>query len=234
MINKLYFDEIDSTNTYCKNHINELNDKTCVIAKSQTNGRGRLGRIWNSNYDENILCSIVYKKVDSNNPYIYSLLVGAAIHKVLNSYIQCLIKWPNDIYTKGKKICGILCEMVNDNLIIGFGINVNQTNFKGDFRTNPTSLKLEINKQIDKDKMSEEVIQSVINTIELYNNNEFDCCKYISNYLYGKGQNVICTKDNLNFKGVLHSIDKDGSVVIKINDRYEKFLSGEITFNSQL
>ena len=123
-----------STNSFCR----QLSTSDCswiiCCAEEQTAGKGRLGRHWNSPFAQNIYCSIRWTapcKIAQLSGL--SLAVSLAIQQALSQYVDessLGIKWPNDILLHGKKIAGILIEIVNatdaaTQVVIGFGINVN-------------------------------------------------------------------------------------------------------------
>ncbi len=128
------FTEIDSTNTYLK-LLDENIKKAVCIAESQTAGRGRFGRTWISPKGKNIYCSIQYPISDPHLLAGLSAHIAYIIAEVIKKNIgpfEVALKWPNDIYVDGKKIAGILIELLSTNhklskAIIGFGINVNMT-----------------------------------------------------------------------------------------------------------
>ncbi|MDO5088978.1 MAG: biotin--[acetyl-CoA-carboxylase] ligase [Leptotrichiaceae bacterium] len=131
------FDEINSTNDYLrKNH--KLEEFEVVTAKKQTAGRGKRGSVWISN-EGAALFSFAVKDKEGLQEKI-TVFSGYAVYEILKKYIKkshnnsdfyknLKFKWPNDIYYKDKKICGILCEKVREYIIIGIGINVNNNDF---------------------------------------------------------------------------------------------------------
>lgn len=128
----LYFDELDSTNLYAKEHYKELNDNTLIVAGSQTAGRGRLGRKWLSPANCNIYATLLIKNVHDIN--LIGGIVGLAALKTINELapqLRAYFKWPNDIYVGKAKLAGILsesCEIKNSKITVaccGIGINVN-------------------------------------------------------------------------------------------------------------
>jgi len=142
---------IDSTNTYLKRISDKevLDDYTAVTAKYQTQGRGQMGTIWDSERAKNLTCSVF--KADSKIPikhqFYISMITSLAIVKTLQSFNipKLYVKWPNDILSENKKVCGILIENVIKNTklecsIIGIGLNVNQTEFRQ--LPNASSLKI--------------------------------------------------------------------------------------------
>lgn len=124
---------IDSTNRYLKDLPSGNQIRLCA-AETQTQGRGRFGRSWFSPCAQNICFSMRFKincclsKLSS-----LSLVIGLAIIKALGRFElrdNIGIKWPNDIYWKNKKLCGILIEVIAESngdaeVIIGIGMNVN-------------------------------------------------------------------------------------------------------------
>lgn len=133
---------IDSTNAFLKRLIQEkqLPDYTVVTARKQTEGRGQMGTSWQTEPDKNLIAS-VFKKVsciESDSQFLLSMAVSLAVIKTLEHFEipDLKVKWPNDILSANKKICGILIETfikqgVMDAAIIGIGLNVNQVNFPG-------------------------------------------------------------------------------------------------------
>ena len=143
----IYFDSIDSTNTHAKSIGNESEDGTVIISEEQTNGRGRVGRLWHSKKYEGIWMSIILKP-DINPieaPFI-TLIVGASVVRALNKLgIESYIKWPNDLIINGKKICGILTELSAEvdkvnYVVAGIGINVKSMEFDDEISNVATSI----------------------------------------------------------------------------------------------
>lgn len=119
------FAGIDSTNRYLKSLPADEYLHICS-AEKQSQGRGRFGRYWHSPCAENIYCSSRWPLFRSDLSGL-SLVVGLVIITVLQDLgIQDLqVKWPNDILWKGKKLAGILIEVIENQAIIGIGININ-------------------------------------------------------------------------------------------------------------
>ena len=104
---------------------------TLVIARHQTGGRGRLGRTFASPDDSGIYMSIVLNP-ESANPVLITTAAAVAVCKAIEKICgkNPQIKWVNDIYLDGKKVCGILAEAVSDyktgqitHIVLGIGIN---------------------------------------------------------------------------------------------------------------
>ena len=164
---RLYLEQVDSTNKYCKEHISDLKDKTLVYTFNQTSGRGRLGRKWSYVGEDNIYASIVLKPSDTmsdiySNLTQYLCLILAEVFEEYN--VDSKIKWPNDILINNKKISGILAESVInksklEGLIIGFGINLNCETGVLDLIDKPaTALNLLTDKKIDKNDFLNKIL----------------------------------------------------------------------------
>ncbi|MDR1879616.1 MAG: biotin--[acetyl-CoA-carboxylase] ligase [Tannerellaceae bacterium] len=132
-------DEIGSTNGYLREHLRKekLPEGSVVMAGFQTAGRGQQGNTWEAGPGKNLLFSVVLYPdcIPANRQFLISQIAALSVKEALERRTDGItVKWPNDIYWKDKKICGMLVE--NDLMgatlfrsIIGIGINVNQTAF---------------------------------------------------------------------------------------------------------
>ncbi len=166
-----YKEEVTSTNDalaeFCKK--NEVNEFTVLLSDFQTAGKGQRGNSWESEYGKNLLFSIAIgpTAIKAKSQFILSILVSLSIHDVLKEYANGFsIKWPNDIYWKDKKICGVLIENELQGAyimqsIIGIGLNLNQEVFLSS-APNPISLKQIIQKDSDKMDFFEKLVQHII------------------------------------------------------------------------
>lgn len=121
------------------------------LAEQQTAGRGRGGHSWESIQSAGIYCSVVLRPaLPPSEAVILSLAAGLAVHAALqqiDSRVAIDLKWPNDLLIEGKKVCGILTEMNAEAtrvryLVVGIGINVNQTSFPAELQPMATSLRM--------------------------------------------------------------------------------------------
>ncbi|MEO7932068.1 MAG: biotin--[acetyl-CoA-carboxylase] ligase [Chthoniobacterales bacterium] len=124
-----YYPEVTSTNDVAQQFGNKgAPEGLVVFADSQTQGRGRLGRQWNSHPGQSLTFSILLRP-DWSNVSRISLVAAVAMARVLERLTthSVGIKWPNDIQIDGKKVAGILCEAGKKFIVIGIGLNVSQT-----------------------------------------------------------------------------------------------------------
>jgi len=118
---------------------------TVVIADEQTSGIGRLGRSWISESDAGIYTSILLRLplAPSRLP-VASLLAGLATAEAIekSTSLACDLRWPNDVLIGERKVAGVLIQLIEDYVVVGVGINVNNTSFPPGLRTPATSLLL--------------------------------------------------------------------------------------------
>lgn len=240
----IYFSSLDSTNTYAKNTAKELPHGTVIISEEQTGGRGRLGRDWFSPKGEGIWMSIILKPdipptEGMKMTQIAAAAVVKAIHRVLG--LKVLIKWPNDLVYKGKKLCGVLTEMAGelnkiDYLIVGMGINANNLSFSKDLETVATSLALHKGQPIDR----QELIISILEEFEeLYldymkESNLSSSLKIVRNYSAVLGKNIYIIKGREKLKGQGLEIDDMGLLKVRYEDGSEETLyTGEVSIRGE-
>ena len=111
------FNSLVSTNTTARDYP----AGTIVMAETQTGGRGRYGRVWQSPKG-NLYVSFVFKSDKKRDMYL-SFLTGLALAESLPEF-DVHLKWPNDVLLDGKKVAGILLENSGDKIIVGIGVNL--------------------------------------------------------------------------------------------------------------
>jgi BirA family biotin operon repressor/biotin-[acetyl-CoA-carboxylase] ligase len=162
-----FYPEIDSTNEeakrlYYAHHLSAF--PLTIVADKQTQGKGRLGKTWHSDQTEGLYLSFLTKpeefSYENVASYVYqtAIIIGHIIYR--QTTITPTIKRPNDIFLNGKKVCGILMETVGNKpeyVIIGIGININQTQFPEELQEIATSLKLETGKDYSKNTFIREI-----------------------------------------------------------------------------
>ncbi len=146
-----HFYKIGSTNTAAMKAAAEgAPEGTVFLAEEQTAGRGRGANQWDSQRSAGIYCSAVLRPaLPPSEVLVTTLAAGLAVQAAIlhvDSRVTADLKWPNDVLIDGKKVCGILTEMNAEAtrvhyMVVGVGINVNQTSFPADFVA--TSLRLE-------------------------------------------------------------------------------------------
>ena len=185
----IYIEETDSTNHYLNDLCNkqDVSELTTVVANYQTLGRGQRGNSWESKKGKNLIFSFVLypTSLEIRRQFLLSQIISLSIKEELDTYVKDIsIKWPNDIYWKEKKICGMLIE--NDlmgrnisQIIAGIGININQETFHSS-APNPVSLRQITGKEFD----LFEILKNIVLRIQSYysllkkGNTESIVCQY--------------------------------------------------------
>jgi BirA family biotin operon repressor/biotin-[acetyl-CoA-carboxylase] ligase len=129
----------------------EAPEGSVFLAEEQLAGKGRGAHTWHSARSEGIYCSVVLRPpIPPSDVLLLSLAAGLAVRAAVADVNQIAVdlKWPNDLLCGGKKFCGILTEMNAEAtrvryLVVGVGINVNQSKFPAELRPIATSLRLE-------------------------------------------------------------------------------------------
>ncbi len=213
-----YYKVTDSTNLRAKE---VLKPRTLFIAERQTAGRGRYGRSWMSE-DGGLYFSITLP-ISIENVLKLTLTVGVSIAKVLNAKL----KWPNDVMFSGRKLCGILCEVVGGVefplVIVGIGINVN----------NPTPECGISLKDIHGRKFSRvEVLDCVLRSFESYyhrllNGDWSEIRKEWIDLNETLGKNVTVRTVNRTYRGFALDLDEDGALILRVGRDVVKVYSGD-------
>ncbi len=160
--------QIDSTNEEIKRNLAaNLPEGAVVIADQQTNGRGRLGRSWHSEFGSGLYLSTLLKPdLPPENLSLVTLMAGVATATAIQHLAPVKLKWPNDILLNGKKLAGTLCECIYKPgsipaVIVGIGINLNHTSFPKEIQGIATSLKLETGKTINRSELVLNLLQNL-------------------------------------------------------------------------
>jgi BirA family biotin operon repressor/biotin-[acetyl-CoA-carboxylase] ligase len=132
-----------------------LPEGAVAVTDHQTSGRGRLGRAWIEAPGTAVLCSVLLRPYAERRAVELSLVAAVAVAEAVESAtdLSAQIKWPNDVMLNRRKVAGILAEMRGDAVVVGIGINVNQTReqLPADARTPAGSLRSLTGREHDRD-----------------------------------------------------------------------------------
>lgn len=224
---------IDSTNTYLKGmtSVKFPKDFTVVVTEQQTEGRGQMGTRWQTETGKNLTAS-VFKLLSGfkiENQFYISMVVSLSICKALKvlQIPQLHIKWPNDILSADKKICGILIENVIKNnkftgTVIGFGLNVNQKYF--DDLPQASSMSLLSGILYDKDEVLSKILKQLEYYFKLLEAQKYDELK--SEYetlIFRKGKpSTFETSSGDTFSGIIEGVTEMGMLRVWTEDEIIK------------
>ena len=237
----LYFDSIDSTNTKAQ----ELAEKgypsgTLVVADKQIAGKGRRGRNWESPSGCGIFMTLMLKPdINPNNASMLTLVSALAVAKALADITgkDAKIKWPNDIVIDGRKVCGILTEMSAqfdyiNNIVIGIGINVNNSSFPEEISATASSLRLLSG---GKKYRRAEIIEKIMEYFEKYYSiflETEDLSALVNEYdamLVNMKRQVKVLDPKEPFEGTAMGITKTGELIVDTWELRKLVSSGEVS-----
>lgn len=239
--NNVYcFETIDSTNNYAKKDIEKLFHGDIVIADEQLKGRGRMDKVFYSPKESGIYMTFILKEnIFPDSIKLLSLGISNAVCRAIEEETGIIpeLTW-NDIRVGEKKVCGILTEYSievetgkAEYLIVGIGINVNNTEFPKELRDKVTSLRIFSGQEINRKNL----IISILNEIEKIVQNK----KYISQrkkilYEYMERTKLLNKKVEVKVidKKIIGTVrginDRGGLIIIKENGRKEIIYNGEL------
>jgi BirA family biotin operon repressor/biotin-[acetyl-CoA-carboxylase] ligase len=207
-----------------------VEDYTVVIANYQTGGRGQMGTVWDSEKGKNLMFSL-FKDLSMHDvefPFYICMAISLSILKTLKelNVPDLYIKWPNDILSADKKICGILIENVIKNklnsTIIGIGINVNQTEFNALHKA--SSLKNITGVQYDLDEILYNIIKNTKYYSSLLEEGKYEDVKneYEINLFRKNKPSTFKNANGELFSGFIKGVTKYGKLQVLLEDEIVK------------
>lgn len=240
--NFILLDTVDSTNNYLKKMaLSGAKSSTIVAANEQTNGRGRLGRNFFSPPNTGIYMSILIRpEFSAVEAASMTISTCVAVCRVLNRLTgsETKIKWVNDIFANGKKVCGILVEGAGDfkdglpeYAVIGIGINIEipQNDFPENIRETAGAV---MANGVSRNRIIAAVADEVTKLChEPLSDEVLDEYK---RQLFILGMNISYTKNGETKTGVAVDVNKLGNLIVRNSDGSTSHLcSGEVTLKSQ-
>lgn len=241
---KVFFlDETSSTNADAKRLAEEGEPHgTLVVARKQTNGRGRRGRTWQSPEGSAVYMSLALKPDFAPDKaamltLVMALSVAEAITEITR--LDAKIKWPNDIVVHGKKVCGILTEMSAEMdyihyVVIGVGINTNQSQseFEEDIREIATSLKIESGQQVSGAAVIERVMFYFEKNYDIFvrKQNLSELRECYQQRLINRDAEVRVLDPQGEYTGIARGINETGELLVERNTgEIEEVYAGEVS-----
>jgi BirA family transcriptional regulator, biotin operon repressor / biotin---[acetyl-CoA-carboxylase] ligase len=210
------------------------------LAEEQTAGRGRGTRRWYSARSSGIYCSLVLRPaLPPSDALILSLAAGLAVRSAIQALDASLnpdLKWPNDVLLEGKKVCGILTEMNAEAarvryVVVGIGINVNQTIFPAELGGEARSLRQVTGTEWSRVELTAALLKSLEheykNLLQKPNGREWILRRFADYSSYARGRKVR-VEENGGFEGITEGLDQRGFLQVRTPHELRIVLSGTV------
>ena len=240
------FQSIDSTNRYARERAEaEAISGAVVLAENQTAGRGRLGKTWVSPFAANLYMSIVWNfDQGAESLQGLSLAVGVGVRRTLVELgLQDVqLKWPNDIYIGGKKLGGILLEMIEDpngrcTVIIGIGLNVAMPSLAAqEIDQAWTDLQAQSPSPISRNTLTAKLVVTLFLLLKDFQRVGFKAYRdewEEADFLKNLPGTVRTVKEGIS--GVVLGVDDSGALRLALPDgEVQRFIGGELSLGPRL
>jgi BirA family biotin operon repressor/biotin-[acetyl-CoA-carboxylase] ligase len=241
----IYFSEATSTNDIAAARADAgAPEGTTVIAAAQSSGRGRLGRTWFSPPGAGLYMSIILRSRKAA-PYV-TLAAGVAVAEGVRraTGLPLEIKWPNDVVTPGasgparrRKIAGILAEGSSsadglDYVVLGIGVNLSPAAYPREIADRASSIESELGRAIEAGPILGEILAAF--AAEWPALAAGDAAALLSRWRTlspsSAGTAVECESGNGRLHGIAAGIDDTGALLVRIADRVERIVAGEVVW----
>ena len=241
-----YFDSMDSTQNFAVEIApNRKENGTVVISKKQTEGMGRLKRKWKSPVGGIWLSVIVHPKFSTSQITLVPIATSLALHKAIEKVlgIKPMLKWPNDLTLKKKKVAGILLNTsIQSNkiefLVLGVGINfkIKPRNLEKLLKKTPNFYG--VNTLVKKNEkplpLVKQFLYELENVFQMINSGSNK--KIVTEWTKRSstiGKNVSVITDDGRFNGKAIKLDNDGGLIITRGKKTKKLFVGDVLHKNQ-
>lgn len=216
-------ESIDSTNTRCKQEATLHNEGYLLVAESQTSGRGRWNRVFNSPAYTGLYVSLLLKPKDSSTILNkLSLITPCAMAKAIVELTQLKvqIKWPNDLWFNEKKLAGILIESsfkpnsdILEYVVIGIGVNVHQQDFPTELKDVAASIENFTEYPCDRNLLLNAFLKHFYILL-----NQSAIIDDYKTFMMPKGSPIKVISTQEHYHALIEDIDNQGHLIIKKED----------------
>ena len=235
-----HFYKIGSTNTAAMAAaVDAAPEGSVFLAEEQTAGRGRGSNAWQSPRSTGIYCSVVLRPaLPPSEVLVLSLAAGLAVQAAIQQVDSRLtpdLKWPNDVLIGGKKVCGILTEMNAEAtrvryIVVGVGINVNQSTFPKDLPA--TSLRLETGSEWSRVELAAALLKSLDreyrHLLQSPDARDSILTRFARSSSWVQGKPVRIEEIDSTFEGTTAGLDERGFLKVETASGTRTVLSGTV------
>jgi len=209
---------------------------TVVIAGEQTAGRGRRGRAWFASPGDSLTFSLLWRFAPGTAPAGLSLAVGVAVHRALQKAGagERALKWPNDILQDGRKLGGILVELVPGAphaAVIGIGLNLRvPAGMPQDVRAASAAI-CTAGRAVDENDLLAVLLGELLTTLETFAAGGFAAIRpeWLTRQAFQDQRVSVSTDFGPASVGLCRGVDTDGALLLEVDGRVERILSGEVS-----
>jgi BirA family transcriptional regulator, biotin operon repressor / biotin---[acetyl-CoA-carboxylase] ligase len=209
----IYYPTIDST----MNAAAQLDYGAVVAADEQTAGQGRHGHSWHSEAYAGIYCSIVMRPTP-----VLTLALGLAVADAIltATSVACDLRWPNDLMLDGRKVAGVLVQLVNGKAVAGIGINVNHALLPAEL--DATSLRLHAGREFAREPILAALLEAVDRFAALDTDSVLRLFTRASSY--ARGRRVSVEQPGGTIAGTTAGLDASGFLIVRQDDGIETLI----------
>jgi BirA family transcriptional regulator, biotin operon repressor / biotin---[acetyl-CoA-carboxylase] ligase len=203
-----------------------------VVANEQTGGIGRGKNSWSSPPGGIWMTAALYGLSVSSNLTIFT---GICIHKALCELFtkiedELKIKWPNDIYLNGKKLCGILSShnQASKYHLLGIGLNSNIDTFPTEISNIAISLSAYLKEPVNNESIMTKIFDNFAEDLPEFIEGNFDL-DYFKKHSFLKGKEIVLDTDFDQYSGLCKGINKNGAILIELKPgMIQPFYAGSV------
>jgi len=242
-----HFHTLDSTNSKAYQlALNGAEEGEVVIAECQEKGRGRLGRQWFSPPFLNLYLSVILRpKIPPHEASLITLMAAVATADTVQKFsgLLPLIKWPNDILLRDRKLAGLLNEIHSEMdrihfVILGIGVNLNMDEkmFSKEIRAAATSLKIEMGQPISRKAFLQSLLLELEKWYSIFlKEGNMVILKAWRDRAHIKGRRVKVTSFGEAIFGTAVDVDSDGALILETADgKRKRIVAGDIEYNRKV
>ena len=242
-----HFHTLDSTNSKAYQlALDGAEEGEVVISESQEKGRGRLGRRWFSPPFLNLYLSVILRpKIPPHQASLITLMAAVATADAIQKFsgLLPLIKWPNDVLLRDRKIAGLLNEIHSEMdrihfVILGIGVNLNldERMFSKEIRAEATSLKIEMGQAISRKAFLQTLLLELEKWYTIFmKESSALILEAWRDRAHIKGRRVKVTSFGKALTGVAVDIDSDGALILEtMGGKRERVVAGDVEYSKHM
>lgn len=213
---------------------------TVYWADAQTAGKGRRGRSWYSEAQDNLYFTVLLRpNLSPEKTSMLTLVMAYAVVQTIRQMtaLEALIKWPNDIVVNGKKVCGILSEMklagtAVDYCVVGVGVNVGQKHFAEELQDRASSLSAEALQEFSAEELLQRILICFTQEYERFSEaqNLAPMQEQYNALLINMDRQVRVLDPKGEYEGIARGITRTGELLVEVSKGHcQKVFAGEVS-----